>query len=103
MRTVGLIKCINWTLSSWPSLDYGWHIKWLQNFENLSLMVFSDIYMPLTHFMPLVSFYSPWKHQNTRGFSDVFRGYRKRPCHEMGKDSKKWEIKLIITHGENNE
>ena len=31
----------------------------------------------LTHFMPLVSFNSPWKHQ--KRFSDVFRGYRKRP------------------------
>ena len=33
----------------------------------------------LTHCMPLVSVYTPWKHQKTRGFSDVFRGYRKRP------------------------
>ena len=28
--------------------------------------------------MPLVSFYTPWKHQKTC-FSDLFRGYRKRP------------------------
>ena len=40
----------------------------------------------LTHFMSLVSFYTPWKHQKTRGFlmfsgrfSDVFREYSKRP------------------------
>ena len=32
----------------------------------------------LTHFIPLISFYTPWKHKKTRGFSDVFRGYRKR-------------------------
>ena len=30
----------------------------------------------LTHFIPLISFYTPWK-QNQR-FSDVFRGCRKR-------------------------
>ena len=29
--------------------------------------------------MPLVSFDTPWKHQKTFVFSDVFRGYRKRP------------------------
>ena len=40
----------------------------------------------LTHFMPLVSFDTPWKHQKTSGFpmfsggiESVFRGYRKRP------------------------
>ena len=30
----------------------------------------------LTHFMPLVSFYTPWKHWET---FNVFRWYRKRP------------------------
>ena len=33
----------------------------------------------LTHFMPLVSFDTPWKHQKNQRFSNVFRGYRKRP------------------------
>ena len=32
----------------------------------------------LTHFRPMFPFYTPWKRQKTRGFSDVFRGYRKR-------------------------
>ena len=31
------------------------------------------------HFMPLFSFYIPWKHEKTVKFSDVFRGYRNRP------------------------
>ena len=32
-------------------------------------------------FMPLFSFYiPPWKHQITRVFSDVFRGYRQASC-----------------------
>ena len=30
----------------------------------------------LTHFVPLVSFCTPWKHQKT---TDVFKGYRMRP------------------------
>ena len=34
--------------------------------------------LPLTHFMPLVSVDTPWKHQKTSGFSDIFRGYRER-------------------------
>ena len=35
------------------------------------------IYMYLTHFSPVLLFYSPWKHQKTFKFSDVFRRYRK--------------------------
>ena len=31
-----------------------------------------------THFMPMVFFHTPWKHKKL-WFSDVFRGYRKRP------------------------
>ena len=33
----------------------------------------------LTCFMPLVSFYTPLKTSENQTFSDVFRGYRKRP------------------------
>ena len=29
--------------------------------------------------MSLVSFYIPWNYQKTRSFSNIFRGYRKRP------------------------
>ena len=32
----------------------------------------------LTHFRSIFSFCIPWKRQKTRGFSDVFRGYRQR-------------------------
>ena len=31
----------------------------------------------LTHYSPVLLFYTPWKHQKTFRFSDVFRGYRK--------------------------
>ena len=44
----------------------------------LLLFIFYVPNVPLTAFMSLVTFYTPWKHQKTYGFSDVFRGYRKR-------------------------
>ena len=31
----------------------------------------------LTHYIPVLLIYTPWKHQKTFKFSDVFRGYRK--------------------------
>ena len=31
----------------------------------------------LTHYSPVLLFYTPWKYQKTERFSDVFRGYRK--------------------------
>ena len=31
----------------------------------------------LTHYIPVLLFYTPWKHQETSNFSDVFKGYRK--------------------------
>ena len=33
--------------------------------------------MSLTHYSPVLLFYTPWKHQKTFRFSDVFRGYKK--------------------------
>ena len=33
----------------------------------------------LSHFVSLVSFFTPWKKSENQRFSDVFRGYRKRP------------------------
>ena len=34
--------------------------------------------MFLTHFVPMISFNTPWKDQKISGFSDVFRGCQKR-------------------------
>ena len=34
-------------------------------------------YFLLTHYNPVLLFYTPWKHQKTFRFPDVFRGYRK--------------------------
>ena len=45
--------------------------------------ILKSVIKALTHFMPLVSFHTPSKNQNTKihnqRFSGVFRGYRKRP------------------------
>ena len=38
----------------------------------------------LTHFMPLVSFDTPWKHQRTKGFLMFSGGIEKDQWHEMG-------------------
>ena len=34
-------------------------------------------YFILTHYSPVLLFYTPWKHQKICRFSDVFSGYRK--------------------------
>ena len=38
----------------------------------------------VTHFMPLVSFYIPWKHQKTFGFLIFSGGIERGHWHEMG-------------------
>ena len=35
--------------------------------------------LSLTHFIPVAAFYTPWKYQKKQRFSNVFRGYEKRP------------------------
>ena len=43
-----------------------------------------DILYNLTYFIPLVSFYTPWKHQKTSGFL-IFSGDTEREqWYEMG-------------------
>ena len=42
------------------------------------------IFMQLTHFMPLVSFYTFWKHQKTKGFLVFSGGIEREQWHEMG-------------------
>ena len=58
------------------------HLRWL-----LLDVVISNVIIAqdlLTHFQPVFHFYTPWKHQKTGGFSDVFRGYRNRTFLENG-------------------
>ena len=38
----------------------------------------------LTHFMPVISFYTPWKHQKTSGFLMFLGGIERDQLHEMG-------------------
>ena len=40
--------------------------------------------LSLTHFMPLISFDTPWKHQKTRGFLMFSVGIKRDQWHEMG-------------------
>ena len=42
--------------------------------------------LPLTHFKPLVSFYTPWKHQKTFGFIMFSGGIETDQCFEMGQN-----------------
>ena len=43
----------------------------------------------LTHYRRVLLFYTPWKHQKTQRFSDVFRWYRKATpgCNGLNKTS----------------
>ena len=70
-----IICCIYLLQKFWYTLAYSfWRL-----FSFIVPSVNSDqTFFPLTKFMPLVSFYTLWKYQKTRKFSDVFRGYRKK-------------------------
>ena len=47
------------------------------DFNKFSLYIIGMQLCSLTHYSPVLLFYTPWKHQKTFRFSDVFRGYRK--------------------------
>ena len=51
----------------------------------LCIWAFNTIDTFLTYFIPLVIFHNPLKHDKDTRFSNVFRGYRKRPvaCNEL--------------------
>ena len=53
------------------------------------------IFNLLTHFMPSVSFYNPWKHKKQR-FSEVFRGCRKRPVTWDGLTEMYFRERLVL-------
>ena len=48
------------------------------------------------NFMPMVSFFTPWKHKENLGFYDVFKGYRKRTVTWNGLWSNTTNIYLSI-------
>ena len=50
-----------------------------------SMNISNLVIATLTHYNPLLLFYTPWKHQITFRFSDVFRGCRKETpgCHGL--------------------
>ena len=62
---------------------------------NSSKVRSEDSRMTSTHFMPLVSFYTPWKHQKTIGFP-MFPGDIERPVAGNGLISS-WGLYLLCT------
>ena len=54
-------------------------------FTSINTKVFREL-LPtlLTHFMPLISFDTLWKHQKTRGFLMFSEGIKRDQWHEMG-------------------
>ena len=54
-------------------------------FTSINTKVFREL-LPtlLTHFMPLTSFDTPWKHQKTRGVLMFSEGIKSDQWHEMG-------------------
>ena len=55
---------------------------WAHIRESLPFRNFSNSY--LTYFSPVSHFYTPWKRQKTKGFSDVFRGIEMWHWTKMG-------------------
>ena len=58
---------------------------------------FFSAWVILTYFMPLVSFYTPRKHQNL-WFSDVFRWYRKKSmtCNGTGVKPEIFQVRRVL-------
>ena len=68
---VNTIKHLNFNLVS---------LLFTFNLFNLFNLTFST----LTHFNPLISFYTPWKHQKTRGFLIFSGGIKRDRQHKNG-------------------
>ena len=49
----------------------------------------------LTHFMPVLSFYTLWKYLKIRGFVMFSGGMEGIPCHEMGEEGNKLVLDLL--------
>ena len=47
------------------------------NRDLITPLPYIPLQLTLTHYSPMLLFYTPLKHQKTFRFSDVFRGYRK--------------------------
>ena len=69
-KTLFFIMLLNNALKMIMKDDYwaNWFLSFFR--KKISILV-------LTHYSPVLPFYTPWKHQKTFRFSDVFRGYRK--------------------------
>ena len=84
------MSCVMCTNSKWFLLALDFNLYYVGNFWNSQsyftqtlvktkkLPNFPKFFGQLTHFMPLVSFYTPWKYQKTRCFL-IFSGGVERP------------------------
>ena len=81
-------KCSSWPILLLPSgQDFGLFNQGVFNSNPLLLLETnepSSFHSSLsTHFSPLGSFYTPWKHQKTRGFLMFSGGVEREQWHEM--------------------
>ena len=61
---------------------YIWSILYCNYSRSLILWI-STFWKYLTHFILLVSFYAPWKHEKTRGLMMFSEGIKRDQCYEM--------------------
>ena len=70
---------------------------------NINLLIPNNTITNLTYFLPMCHIYTPWKHQKTLRFSDIFRGYRSGTLVENGliktyfRSNRGWLIDLLLT------
>ena len=65
------------SISCWIELNAIYLVtEFLQNVNGARILESFRV-MVLTHFSPVLLFYTPWKHQKTVETSDACRGYRK--------------------------
>ena len=72
----------DWEPANWSTLQINVLLSiWLEGWPVLNgsklLDLWNTVSNYLTHSFPMHSFSTPWKHQKTVRFSDVFRGWRK--------------------------
>ena len=74
------LKYLRWSAVAKLSIIDIWG-KVFTNISNFPLLGLSQLCLgivaKLIHYGPVLLSYTPWKHQKTFRFSDVFRGYRK--------------------------
>ena len=71
---------------------------YLNTFHSVCLPISLKCAQSLTHYSPVLLFYTPWNDQKTFRFSDVFRGYRKATPGCNGLKRLSWANPLTLLH-----